>query len=266
MARFLRRNRGRKARDPDLQASALPDFGSRRYPGIWRISISPSQAEDTPWIRIVYLTALGAIKNLVDNSSRLLVLAAVWYGLLTISYDRFYSPLGVGLGDVGLSYSTILASSVGAAAAVLAYTLLPIAALGILLGVAKLLRNESTTSAIRRITPSFMLAATIGAAVIVGLILLPTGATRQVELVQDGCNASSLRLPGLPFSVLSIGASRVEVISIANPVPSSVTAQDILYLGQANGTLVLYRYTERVPVYTPSRDITINRLPAPRCE
>jgi hypothetical protein len=40
----------------------------------------------------------------------LAIVAVAWYSVLTFSYDQFYRRLTVSLGDVGLSYSSILAN------------------------------------------------------------------------------------------------------------------------------------------------------------
>lgn len=258
MALFFRRNHARPLGEPEAEEPVVHEPEVRRYPGTWRLSLTSFGPEDTPWPRIVYSTALGVIRSLVDSSPRLLVLGIAWYGLLAISYDRFYSSLGVTPGDVGLSYTTILASSVGAAVSVIAYVLFAIALLGSLLWLAKRRRDQRLVRAIKRNTPSFMLWVTVLIAVLIGLVLLPVAANNQVKALRKGCNVSSPRLPGLPVSVLSINASRVEM-PIGPLASTSLAKGDLFYLGQANGTLVFYR--EGVPIYTPSRNATLNYLP-----
>lgn len=264
MVAFFRRNHARQStarqtEEADAQKPGVREFEQRRYPGTWRLSLTQVEPEHLSWLRIVSSTALTAIKDLVDSSSRLLVLAIVWYGLLTLSYDRFYGPLGIGAGDVGLSYTTILASSVGAAVAVIVYVLCALALLGFLFWLARKRRNENLVGAIKRRTPAFMLWVTLGIGILVAAVMLPIAANEQAKMAQAGCNVSSPRLPGLPVSVLSISASRVCALS-TDPEVRYKNLEDVLYLGQANGTLVFYHDGVQ-PIYVPSQNIILEYLP-----
>jgi len=83
-----------------------PDF-ERWLLGIARISYGPEPNRNRiPW------------SNLLQNGTSILAVSGVLiYAILSISYGQFYSAIGVSASDVGLSYLTILAGSVGAALA-----------------------------------------------------------------------------------------------------------------------------------------------------
>lgn len=208
----------------------------------------------------------------------LAIAAAAWYALLTFSYDQFYRRLAVNLSDVGLSYSAILANSVGTGMAMLLLVLLLSSPI---LGLRLLRRHEQWSQESYRRFARRVLGFALAACFVVALIGLPMLSSAGFDRVRQGKAVLPPRLPLANFALLPIHADPVSLVpkgSDGGPPAGVEGSEDsaqrarLLYLGQANGELVLYDSSEQQVVFVPSSDVVvritnchIRRPPKPVC-
>jgi len=193
------------------------------------------------------------------------IVAAAWYAVLTFSYDQFYRRLTVNLSDVGLSYSTILANSVGTAfavALVVAILDLPVLAIWRFRSGQPLFQGDFT----RFMRP--VLAINILCCFLIAIFALPVLSSTGFERVKKGEAVLPPRLPFADFTILPIHADPVvirpnESKAIQNmatnlPTQDNSTSSRFLYLGQNNGVVVIYDSVQQHILYLPSSDVLLS--------
>jgi hypothetical protein len=208
----------------------------------------------------------------------LAIIAAAWYALLTLSYDQFYRRLAVSLSDVGLSYSAILANSVGTG---LAMGLLVALLSFPILGMRKLRRHEEWDQASFRRFARRVIAFVFVLCALVAITVLPVLSSNGFDRVTEGKAVLPPRLPLANFAILPIHADPVsvqpkdseptQVMGVESSKDSEPKAR-LLYLGQANGELVLYDSVAQHVLFIPSSDVIaritnchIRQPPKPVC-
>jgi hypothetical protein len=212
--------------------------------------------------------------QLAGSAVPLLAVAAILlYGFLAICYDRFYGSLDVDLNDVGLSYSTTLARSPGLVAA---FLIAAGAIRGPSLGIAMLTGDPEKPPR------SKIVAVVIAILFVLWLVIwVPLAARGAADDVKAGKPVIPIWV-GSPFGripILIIRASPavVEPAGKAGEFPAveRLRGRKLLYLGQANGTVVLYdpnNDAEQV-IYLPASSTVLrvsncdaNRSPDPVCK
>lgn len=203
---------------------------------------------------------LRALEGLVPA---LAILAAAWYSLLTLSYDQFYRRLAVSLSDVGLSYSAILANSVGTGLAFLLLVML--LSLPVLVLRMRRQHEEWGQESFRRFARRVIGFALLSCSV-VAVIGLPALSSAGFDRVRQGKAVLPPRLPLANFAILPIHADPVSIhpkdietaraIGVEGSDDSEPRAR-LLYLGQANGELVLYDSVLQHVVFIPSADVVV---------
>src|SRR5215218_10370887 len=197
----------------------------------------------------------------LKHAPAVLALAAlVIYGYLSICYDAFYRALGVDPGDVGLSYAAILARSSG----------FVIAACFLLLIAAALLIDPPTRAELRHPVAARLISAAAGlisfasrwlAVFVVGtmFLLVFTQAEDAARDVRAGNPVRPLHPPSfasIPLVILAIRADPATVEPAGKPGDSPAAdrlrGRRLLYLGQADGTVVLYDAAAQRAVYVPA--------------
>jgi hypothetical protein len=208
------------------------------------------------------------------------VAAILLYGYLAVCYDRFYGSLGVDPNDVGLSYSTTLARSPALVVGFVAASMIvwPMAAQRLLVDLRAVPRGGPD-----RPDKSQIVTTMIPIAFIVFLVIwVPLQAGLAANDVKVGKAVRPIRFPvtQIPaFAVLAVRASPAVVEPAAKagdlPAVERLHGRSLLYLGQANGTVVLYdpsNDAEQV-VYLPASSIVLrvsnceaDRSPDPACK
>jgi len=189
--------------------------------------------------------------------------AVLLYAYLSLAYDRFYHGLGVDLSDVGLSYAGILARSAG----FVTFSLLLLGLVGSYPLWARRQRHD-----LRR--PSEERVLLVGAMVILLLLLLGPilAAERAAREVRSGKVVDAIEFPGryvpdLPsffprFVVLAIHADPATIDPMGKPSNAPATVQlqghKLLYLGQANSTVLLYDPAVQQAVYLPAGSVILH--------
>jgi hypothetical protein len=205
------------------------------------------------------------LSNVLEGlASTLAIAAGAWYALLTLSYDQFYRRLAVSLGDVGLSYTAILANSVGTAFGIVVFIVLislPIIAMRKVRR-RETWRQESFKGFVRRV----MTFSLVGCFVL-AVIALPMLSSANFKRVVEGKAVLPPRLPVANFAILPIHADPVAIepkngntlrgISTHMAKYDSESGARLLYLGQANSQLVIYDSVEDHVVYVPSSDAIV---------
>jgi hypothetical protein len=211
-------------------------------------------------------------RSLGELSTGALALAgAIWYGFLWISYNRFYEPLGIIPSDVGLNYATILANSVGAAVAFL----IPLAAIVISLVIfatSVRLRGYQYSRERQSWVVLVLTRAMRNTLIIFGIIgmafliyTFPVTAQTQAQKVIAGRAVTPLHsLWWSPAPILTIHADPVIAISStgAKKAGESVAVEtlaptSLLYMGQANGIMVLYNSSTDQAIYLPASSVLL---------
>jgi len=199
----------------------------------------------------------------------LALLGVISYVYLAIVYDRFYSALHVDPGDVGLSYGTTLSRSSG-------LIVIAVASIGIALFLLIWIRGWMG-AAIHERPLIFIAAPALLAGVVVLWGALPVLAYAYTEPTREASMAGRSVLAGKPvaqvrlgnlITVIDLRAEEVTLIA-AGSSSSAVTRlakrTDLLYLGQADGTVVLFDPRARQALHLPA-DAVLIRLsrPSPR--
>lgn len=201
--------------------------------------------------------AIAAIDQLAPA---LAIIAAAWYAVLTFSYDQFYRRLTVSLSDVGLGYASILANSVGTAFAVV--VIAAVLSVPVIVGMVLvwLLRGRevswrTTRPYIRRWLVSLGIACFL-----IAIFVLPAVSSTRYARVKEGKAVLPPRLPVADFTLLPIHADPVTLEPAAKDSAPSIMAMakgSFLYLGQANGAVVLYDSNRQQVIYVPASDVVL---------
>jgi len=221
---------------------------------------------------VVEVTAVhGAPESRLRRIAALLaLLGVILYVYLTVVYDHFYSVLHVEPSDVGLSYATTLSRSSGLIATVVAIVA---GALFLLRWIRGSLRGIGMALDL----PSFAAVPTL--ALVAGVVLLWAGApllaypitepTREASVaakaVLAGQPVAPVRLG--PIALMDLRAEAATVIPKGKPGDSPAVRdlakrRNLLYLGQADGTVVLFDPTAHQALRLPT-DAALLRLSRP---
>jgi hypothetical protein len=211
-----------------------------------------------------------ALRTIVGQSVAILAVGGIFlYGWMSLAYDAFYRPLGVDLADIGWSYGGVLARSTGFATVLLCtivvwsilqslYNLFILRFMG-----PRFFKTWSPLTLRRFVLWIFV----VGLAFIVsvlGFVNILDGAQAAAS-VRTG---HAVRPNGRFFTLLSIHADPVSVRIIGDPkaFPSyeclkaktvAPCFNRIFYLGQANGTVVLYDSTMQQSLYVPASSVIL---------
>jgi hypothetical protein len=206
-------------------------------------------------------------KDILAYLSGIFLAAGVlMYAYLSICYGQFYGSLGINPSDVGLSYAGTLARSSGFAltAGVIPLALLTGAYLGERGAPPYLLPGH------RR--PSFI--SVLGRYILLGLILY---VPLTIPLIRAGEAATEVKAgkavgpiqtptPKFPplwqLPILAIHADPTTVEPAGKPEDSPAAerlrGRRLLFLGQADGTVVFYDATEHRAVYVPASAVILH--------
>jgi hypothetical protein len=195
-------------------------------------------------------------KNTLEHLHAILAVGAVVvYGYLSICYEVFYGHLGVNPADVGLSYAGTLARSAGfvvafLTGAVLLFPLLPFAR-----------PNSPPPGNVRRKLGLLILAFALALVSAVGLSSAQAAASK----VEAGKPVNPPDIEGpipIPLVVLAIHADPATVEPTGkrgdSPAAERLRGRELLYLGQSDGTMVLYDAAARRAVYVPASSIILH--------
>ncbi len=203
--------------------------------------------------------ALGQISSLLAAGAVLL------YAYLSLAYDRFYHGLGLDPSDVGLTYAGVLARSAG----FVTFCLI------VLVQVAPypLWAWLEHRAGLRQKRGHLSSAGIVGTVLIMALLLLGPfpAAERAASHVKSGKPVDAIEFPGSyapdPPSffqrlvVLAVHADPAAVEPIGKPddAPAAARLQGrkLLYLGQADSTVVLYDPTAQEAVYLPAGSVIL---------
>ncbi len=210
------------------------------------------------------------VRTALTQSTVLVTLGAVWlYIMMSLTYDAFYGPLGVDPSDVGLSYTTILARSTGLG------LLLSISIIGIVLSVIVDWIFEWIGSGIQ-VRRRRAIRLSVNWFWVAALLLLFSILTTRDNITRAGHAAAAVRqgravVPiGRFFTVLPLRADPVAIQpageakafpAIAgfrcDPTDYLLPCDKLLYLGQANGVVVLYNATKDQSVHLPASSVVL---------
>jgi hypothetical protein len=216
-----------------------------------------------------------ARESLLRKIAGVLVLLGViaYVYLITVIYDRFYSVLRVDPADVGLGYAATLSRSSGLiviAAAIIGvlWFLLRLIPLLLIVGIGSI--EDSPRSAVIAFLTLFVAIATFWAGV--PLLTYPySEPTREASMaaraVLAGKPVAQVRLANL-ITVIDL---RAEAVTLVAARPSNLTVTrvakrtDLLYLGKADGTVVLFDPRARQALHLPANEVLMRlSRPAPR--
>jgi hypothetical protein len=179
------------------------------------------------------------------------------YGSQRIFYDRFYGSLGVDPSDVGLSYTETLARSTGFV--IVSLVLLVTVALHMPFVERRFRYAGRQDPTVRRSRGTIILSV-LGTVLFVGVVgVIPwVGAEEAAREVQAGRPVGPIRY-GLPF--LAIHADPVWVEPVGKPGDSTAAerlrGRQLLYLGQSEGTVLLYDASFQRAIYVPASSIVL---------
>jgi hypothetical protein len=191
-----------------------------------------------------------------------LVLATVLvYGLVSLAYERFYEAFRIRPGDVGLTFGVALSRATGFIVVLaIVGTLVAVTVRLLLAGPRRRLHTQLDR------TWSFHsrdFAIMLGCYVAVALLVVYTAAAisssavsytaKATETVRSGNPVRPFQLYGLPLLSLQADSAVVWPTSKARTLPGIWDLHDrpVLYLGQTNGSAVLYDPGHRRVVYAP---------------
>jgi hypothetical protein len=227
---------------------------------------SLGEPEQHSWLVVLIRVLRDAGAWVTSESSRLAAAGIIWFSVLTLTYEQFYGSLGVSATDLGLSYTNLLASSVGTALAVLVATIL-YTSLALGLGTIFLrplhprLRRAFSGPGLYTTIPLLL----IVIAVAISFVFLPYTALKDSRAVRLGGRVRPARIAPLPISILSVRADPVIVRRSGLDPPPWIRDLErtgkLVYLGQANGTLILYDVERQRSVAVPQQLATVVPLP-----
>jgi hypothetical protein len=228
-------------------------------------------------------------------SSLLVLLGVIIYAILSTVYASFYEALGVDPNDVGLGYANVLAHSVSYVGYVLGIAavsgLLFVVSVTIIEVASKVLREYrygSATEPRPRLSwvaadslhefledslpggarPSRIIVVIV-VTIVIFSVLLGYGATQGIAAghIAADVRAGHPIIPrtATPFGIkiLAVRADPVLVWAAGKPddapaVEKLVNRTDLLYLGQANSTIVLYDPRQHQAIYLPASTVMLS--------
>jgi hypothetical protein len=205
-------------------------------------------------------TNLSRAWKLSDVTAILALLGVAIYGILWIAYVFFYSRLGVSPSDVGLTYATILSQSVGFV------LFLALASILVSIGILIISQDARTGEPVGIVERVGMVRTGVVIAMTVVLIfVLPVIAEANAKALQVRRGQAVAPYTLLGIAVLAIHADPVIVQPIGkrteNPAVDELTGRSLLYLGQANGMLVLYEPGDaQHAIYVPNSTVVMTVL------
>jgi hypothetical protein len=229
------------------------------------VPLDPDSASgQQSWVAVLFHVLRDAwVWVTTGEPTRLVASGIIWFAVLTITYEQFYGRLGISADDVGLSYINLLTSSVGTALTVLLATILytSLALVAIRILQRTVLRLGTLSGDVQyRLTAALL----IVIAVAISFFYLPLTAVNSAYAVQQGRAVRTPRLILPPISILSIRADRAVIREEEpgrDPSLRRLAQKQLIYLGQANGTLVLYDPESQRPVYVSGGVGTIEIFP-----
>jgi hypothetical protein len=186
--------------------------------------------------------------------------AVVLYAYLSICYDRFYGTLGINPSDVGLSYTgTLTRSASFVVANLIALTL---AAAGVVLAVGSR-RAQRRLPKHYWIPPVGLMVVLGGVLIVLSFVQPYLAAWSAAEAVKAGEPVSAVPFAQvLPLTTLAIHADPAIVEPAGKPgdAPAAERLQGrkLLYLGQSDGTVVLYDAAAQRTIYLPGSSIILH--------
>jgi hypothetical protein len=191
-----------------------------------------------------------------------LVLAAVLvYGLLNLTYERFYEAFGIRPGDIGLTFGATLSRAAGFIIVLAIIGTLGAVTVRLLLAGPRRRLQAQVDRA--RSFHSRDFAIMLGCGVAVALLVVYTAAAisssavsytaKATETVRSGNPVRPFQLYGLPLLSIQADSAVVWPTSKARTLPGIWNLHDrpVLYLGQTNGIAVLYDPGHGRVVYAP---------------
>jgi hypothetical protein len=210
----------------------------------------PPDRAGIPWAKI-----MGLATPIVVTSG------IVIYGILSLGYEWFYGRLGIDPAAVGLSYSTVLSRSTGFVA---------ISILVILIGLAVAIRDWP------RMENRFIFIGSLVVSTLVFFLIIElTSSVSAANAVTAGRPIAPLSAIGITELDFHADPVRIEPVGKAGEAPAVdrlVSRTDLLYLGQANGIVVLYDASTQSALYIPSASIVLvqrncaTKRPDPNCK
>jgi hypothetical protein len=226
---------------------------------------------------------LPSLREILAIMAASLAIAAVLiYGLLSFAYERFYQALGVRPSDVGLTFGMALGRSAGFIVVLtIVGTLVAVAVRLLLAGPRRRLRAHPDRD---RTFHSRDFAIVLGCYVTVALLAVYAAAAisssaasytaKAADRVRSGDSVRPLQLYGLPLLAIQADSAILQPTNKARTLPGIWDLHDrpVLYLGQTDGTAVLYDPDRGRVIYTPMSSVVMHvsncdgSAPPPGCQ
>jgi hypothetical protein len=182
--------------------------------------------------------------ELVKNVAAIMALmGAFWYGLIYISYTAFFGELGITPSDAGYGYTSTLTSTIGAIAfygGLTALTFLPLI-------FAPLTRQ-------RRLILALVIVLYLSIIAYVWVTEARSGARRLI----NGKPLIATTIGPLRLTTLQALPAEVDVLDkSSNDLASNLAGRSLFYLGQANGSFVVYDSSADEVSFIPSSSVRL---------
>jgi hypothetical protein len=179
----------------------------------------------------------------------LAVVGAMVFGLLSLGAAIAYSPLGVRPSEIGLGSAALLTQS--AIAVVFAAAVFGLADLVLMYQTER--SFSLTTPRLQRLVPKLILYVLI---IVAGVLLIPAFTARSA--LENGSKPNTLILTLNPWS------AEVAHVAWAHEEPPEAEGLPtcVLYLGQADGTSVLYDGKTQQTWRIPSSELIVRAMPS----
>ena len=179
------------------------------------------------------------------------------YAVTSIAYSRFYGALGLNPNDVGLTYASTLANSVGMVLYAVVFIGVSVITIWVVLAV-KWRDVFFHRDMVKILGLGIAVSSMALLIVMVGLNTF-SAATKRARWVQSGEPVLPLNIG--PFVVFPVQAHPVKVKATSNsqdaPNLTGLETRSLLYLGQSDGTVVLYDYALQQAVHIPASSVML---------
>ena len=192
----------------------------------------------------------------INNLPAVLAIGGVLvYSLAAFRTDQFYGALGVSPSDVGVNFSNTLGQSTG-----LAISFLLIGSLvALCFYFVGYYRRRIGHSNRKLQTPGALLVTLVASTYVVAALLYALYANIDAEDIRNGDNISPGRIG--PLIIAPQMAHPAQVSPAGKPEEAKaiegLKGHKIVYLGQANGVVVLYDSNSNAPTYLPSSAVVM---------